>query len=394
MKKVDIKHLLEKYKAGTATPEELQLLENWYLQWKPDEVKVEHERLEQLKKEVWQILLSRSNKVRKIHRWLRVAAAAAVIIGLSAGVYFLLQTPDQPAPLAQILHDVEPGGNKAILTLADGNQIILTDAQNGKLAEQDLTEIKKTTDGEIVYDISKVASASPPLSNKLSYNTVTTPRAGQYKVVLPDSSIAFLDAFSSIRFPTAFKKEKREVTTTGQVYFEVAHDEYKPFIVKTKGQRVQVLGTHFNINAYDDEALIKTTLLEGSVQISALGSLSGSVILNPGQQAVMDTKGNIKVAEVSTGEFTAWKDGYFRFNNAGLPAIMRQFARWYDVEVVYEGQSFPQQFNGKIKRDANLSRVLRILDLGGVEFRLESLSADKADNSAEQPKKKLIVIGK
>ncbi len=375
MQKVDIQYLLEKYKAGTCTPEEFELLENWYLQWNPDEAKVDPERLEQIKEEVWQILLSRNNKEKKIHKWVRVAAAAAIIFSLSAGAYFFLQTTDEAIQQAQ-LYDVEPGGNKAILTLADGSNVVLDSIQTGVFAKQGNTQIIKSDSGQLVYStsLSKGSKNLPGSLKKgdtpVQMNTLTTPRAGQYRLVLPDSSIAFLDAFSSIRFPTAFNGQSREVTTTGQVYFEVAHDEHKPFKVTTKGQTIRVLGTHFNINAYDDEAVIKTTLLEGSIEVSSLLTGQSSLIV-PGQQSVIDTTGNIKIESADIDEITAWKDGYFRFNNVDLPSIMRQFSRWYDIEIVYENQNFPQQFNGKITRNASLSRVLKILELGGVKFRIE-----------------------
>jgi len=188
-------------------------------------------------------------------------------------------------------------------------------------------------------------------------------------IILPDGTTAYLDAASSVHFPTAFTGNSREVSATGQVYFEVAHDKTKPFRVTIKGQTVEVLGTHFNIKAYDDETVIRTTLLEGSVKISVNGQ---STLLHPGEQSqISATTNKITVIHPDLDEVMAWKNGLFKFNNTDLQTVMRQLIRWYDVEVTYEGSNKNYRFGGYIPRDSKLSDVLRILQLSGVKFSID-----------------------
>lgn len=297
----------------------------------------------------------------------RVAAAACILLCLPVAVYFLLHKPQpEQQTVKNQIHDIAPGGNKAVLTLANGKTIILTGARNGTIANQNNTAIKKTSDGQILYDASKSVNTNQA---EPDYNTMSTPKAGKYTVVLPDGSTAVLDALSSIRFPTAFNGKTREVTTTGQVYFEVAHNAAKPFRVTTKGQTVEVLGTHFNINAYDDEPSIKTTLLQGSVKVIKNGSQK---IITPGQSAVIfENTAAIAVEQANTDEVVAWKNGYFKFNGADIKTLMRQLCRWYDTEVVYEGEVPHNRFVGTISRSKKLSQVLRVLELNNVHLRVE-----------------------
>ncbi len=310
--------------------------------------------------------------VRKM-KWWRVAAAIIVLVGISA-FFFNRSTKTRneivnTGPLKEASNDIQPGGNKAILTLANGSQIVLDSAANGKVAQQGNTEVMKLANGQLVY------KGAGDRANQVLYNSVVTPRGGQYNLILPDGSRVWLNAVSSIRFPTAFIDKERNIEITGEAYFEIAKDPSRPFRVLVKpvsGNRsmeVRVLGTHFNINAYQDEPAIKTTLLEGSVTVSNGG---GHTIIKPGQQAQVNNEGIMKVIKnADVEEAVAWKDGRFEFNDTDLKNIMRQVMRWYDVDVEYEGNASDRYFTADISRNKTLSGVLTILKLSDVDFKLE-----------------------
>ena len=311
---------------------------------------------------------------KRIIGW-RTAAAALVILLAGSLIYLYL-----PRHSAQQLadrspknrkEDRAPGGNKAILTLADGSNIVLDSAHNGALTQQGNSKVIKLNNGQLAYQSGaggKMSAGGQMLAN-VQYNTIATPRGGQYQVVLPDGTKVWLNAASSLKFPTAFAGDRRRVELTGEAYFEVAKNAALPFIVHSSGSDVEVLGTSFNVNAYDDEETIRTTLLEGSVNVS--GGV-GHTLLKPGQQAQLDRKGDLRlVADANTEEAIAWKNGYFQFDDAGIRVVMRQLSRWYDVEVSYEGPVPDRQFGGQMPRGVNLSEVLHILEESNVHFRIE-----------------------
>lgn len=294
--------------------------------------------------------------------------AAALVIGF--GVYWwagyrgnrdLAQqdkaTKVQPA-------DIPPGGNKAILTLGDGSNITLDSAGNGLLANQSGTSVTQSGKGQLVYKSGQNAESAPV------FNTVSTPKGGQFHIVLPDGTGVWLNAASSLRFPTAFTGKQRNVEITGEVYFEVAHNRQMPFVVKNGATEITVLGTHFNVMAYDDEKIMRTTLLEGAVKVTRGGR---EALLAPGQQARISTAtGSVRVVnDVDTEKELSWKNGYFQFEDESLESIMRQVSRWYDVEVRYEGNSRGENFTGRLPRNSNVSGVMKILSLSGVKFRIE-----------------------
>jgi len=314
-----------------------------------------------------QIKAGQQRKVVKL--WSRIAVAASILLCLSVGGYFLIhkQTTQQTAAIkpGTFKNDVEPGGNNATVTLSNGQQIVIKNAKNGLLANQGSTQIQKLNDGTLKY----AATGNGNSSKEIIYNTVTTKRANKVDLTLPDGTIAYLDAASSIHFPTSFTRNSRDVSVTGQVYFEVAHDKTKPFHVTFKGVTIEVLGTHFNINAYDDEATTKTTLLEGSVKITFNGQ---AALLKPGQQAQITAHSNkINVTQPDLDEVMAWQNGLFKFNNTDIQTTMRQLTRWYDVDVIYEGSNKDYHFGGYIPRNSKLSEALRILQLSGVKFSID-----------------------
>ncbi len=322
--------------------------------------------------EVWgridnSILKASPSKVRRMpQRWW---AAAAIFLLLAAGSYFFINKEHSKKEVAAVkknvlINDVSPGGNKAILTLANGATIILDNAKNGALTQQGNSKVVKLDDGKLAYNSNGTNSPA-----SVEYNTVSTPRGGQYQLTLSDGSKVWLNAESAITFPTAFTGNDRKVTIKGEAYFEVAHDASKPFQVTVNGMQVQVLGTHFNINAYDDEGEIKTTLLEGSVKVSKGPE---SKLITPGQQAVVSsTEPKIVVQQADVDEAVAWKNGLFHFNNADLQEVMRQLSRWYDVNVMYDGTIPKREFAGEMQRDLNLSQVLELLVKNDVHFKID-----------------------
>jgi len=327
-----------------------------------------------------------------------IAAAALIIAVLAAGLYFrtgtketdhliadkVVSEPKLASPLKKISsaikssnrepllkNDIKAGENKAILTLGDGSKIILDDAKNGILANQGGNSVLKAAEGEVIYSF--LSEAMDPLTEDLNapliYNTIETPKGGKFQIKLPDGSKVWLNAASSLRFPTVFNGSKRQVELKGEAYFEVSPDKSKIFEVNTRNQVVQVLGTHFNINAYLDEPTVNTTLLEGSVRVSDLRT-NISQLLKPGEQSQLSEQ--IEVINLkNTNEAVAWKEGYFQFDEADIKTVMRQIERWYDVSVVYEGYLPNYRFGGEIERNLSLLQVLKVLEKTKVHFRLE-----------------------
>ncbi|TZF81550.1 FecR family protein [Pedobacter sp. BS3] len=321
--------------------------------------------------------------------------AAAVILVCAIGLYFWKYPGSKQPLVVNQKNDIAPGGNKAILTLADGRKISLTDVKDGELAQQSGIRVTKTADGQLVYHVADASSAVP-----LAYNTLSTPQGGQYQVVLPDGTRVWLNAASSLTYPTTFSGNERLVTLTGEGYFEVAKaplipqrgkqhalssrlagrgEAWVPFIVMAEGQRVEVLGTHFNINAYPDEEVIKTTLLEGSVKVSKPNSaalLDAGVKLHPGQQAVLSQVSPTAITvnnDINIEEAVAWKNGYFMFINEPVQSIMRKISRWYNVEIVYQDNLKDKALWGTVSRFKNVSEVLKMLELTGVvHFKIET----------------------
>ncbi|WEK34859.1 MAG: FecR domain-containing protein [Candidatus Pseudobacter hemicellulosilyticus] len=294
--------------------------------------------------------------------------AAAVLVLVAAGILFYTVRQDtapgnsyttKPAATA-----IAPGGDKATLTLADGSVIILDSAANGQLAVQEGAAIIKQADGRLQY----VRNRQQPAA--ITYNTMRTPRGGQYQISLPDGTKVWLNAASSITYPTHFSSNERLVRITGEAFFEVAPQASAPFRVQYGNAAVEVLATAFNINAYEEEGASQTTLISGAVRVSSAGQ---PLLLKPGQQARLDQQGILSLLpDADTEAITAWKNGYFSFRKSDLPSVMRQLARWYDVTVEYRGNILPQQFGGEISRNAPLSEVLAILEASNIHFKIEN----------------------
>jgi len=300
--------------------------------------------------------------------WFRYAAAVIVIAGGTAIWYTNQQNQKDQTKLAVQTKDIGPGGDKAVLTLADGSKIVLDNAHNGNLAQQGNTKIVKLDAGQLAYNTGKAGAGLLNHTGEMLYNTLTTPRGGQYQIVLPDGTKVWLNAASSIKFPTVFVGATRSVEMTGEAYMEIAKNLKQPFTVRANGTEIRVLGTSFNINAYLDEETVKTTLIDGAVKVLTDNK---EALLKPGQQAVVGGLQNIQVQEADIDQALAWKNGIFNFNNADIKAMMRQIARWYDVDVQYEGRIPERVFEGKMHRDIPLSSALKILELNKINFRVE-----------------------
>lgn len=364
MDKLTPEQLLDRYLSGQCTEEEKATLESWYLLQtenaadqlpEPDYNHLEHS--------MWKAISHAVPEKRPVRLWPRIAAAAAILL-VAFAMFFYVKN-QQNSSLEMASANIHSGSNKAYLLLANGKKLALTDAANGKLADEAGVEITKTADGKLVYTV----KSNRPSSTSLT-NTITTPRGGQWEVRLPDGSSVWLNSSSALTYPTDFKmREQREVELKGEAYFEVRKDHKHPFIVKTEQQVVRVLGTHFNINAYPEEKRVKTTLLEGAVQVSGR---AGVRTLKPGQQSDLSSV-HIEVKTVQVDDAVAWKNGYFMFNYESLDMVMRKIARWYDVEFQYDDPAVKNEiFFGSISKYENIAKVLKMLELTDVvKFRIE-----------------------
>lgn len=369
MNRDQAKELVERYNEGLVNEEERHLIENWYLnesrkhEWTDAQFNFLHLKDEILNGTLQKSGLGLQPLSRHLNIWSRIAAAAVVLVVFGLGLY-LYNTRDQRKEAQHTLaENIAPGGNKAILTLATGEQVVLNDASEGEISRQSGISVRKANDGELIYtmvdEVEKIAENTN--------NTISTPKGGQYTIILSDGTKVMLNSASSLTFPTSFKQKDRSVELNGEAYFEVAHHHDKRFKVISGKQTVEVLGTHFNVNAYTDEVNIKTTLLEGAVKVSTDKS---SASIMPGEQAILSRNdGNmITKHRVNTAKETAWINGIFSFEGDDLKSVMRQVSRWYDVDVVYVGALNEEKYYGEISRTSKLSEVFKILELNNVNF--------------------------
>lgn len=379
-----IQRIVDRYLSGTATPEELAVLNEWYRSFDDRFIEVPSakddspEQLEEWMRMRLELSLAGQDAIpikSSPFRFIRIAAALLLLVGLGVGIRFIWFNPRvKPESTAVATLDerpLTPGSDRAWLRLADGLVVYLDSTAPGLLASQAGMRLDKRDDGSIVY---QPASNITEPADTLMYNEIRTPRGGQYKVILSDGTHVWLNAETSLRFPVVFKGEERKVDLSGEAYFEVAKDGRRPFRVLTTRSVVEVYGTQFNVNAYADEASVLTTLIEGSVGVGSLidGSGGSLRVLSAGQQAAIKINGSMEVDDrADTEEAIAWKNGRFHFNSADIRSIMRQVARWYDAEVVFEGNP-SLHFTGQITRRDDVSRVLQMMELTGeVRFRIE-----------------------
>jgi len=291
-----------------------------------------------------------------------VAAAAIIIMIIGVSLFYFNQQPIVPAQNFS-LTDIGPAKNSATLTLANGKRIKLNSARNGELVTEAGVKITKTKEGQIIY---LVEDKNEKNISSNQYNVLSTAYGETFQVHLPDGSKVWLNAGSSLKYPTSFAGiPKRKVELNGEAYFEISKDKSHPFVVTSVGQEVEVLGTHFNINAYENESSVKTTLIEGSVEVN------GRFRLKPDQQSIVSSDG-IKVIPVIAESFIDWKEGVFNFEDEDLYSVMRKLSRWYNVEVIYRGKPDDKQtFSGYISRSSNVSLVLQKLsEISSLEFKI------------------------
>lgn len=362
--------LLNKYQRNALTEPEAAIFFAWYHQAEAVELHrllpltdnpPLYEAASPIFLEAMERKLSQSGKVKRLFPRAWMVAAATVLITAGA-LYWMLSPGPEELPtnvISQQVPDVAPGKNGAVLTLSDGRRILLDSLGNGQVANEAGAQVYMNN-GSLAYDANKAEA--------VAMNTISTPAARQFKLVLPDQSVVWLNAGSSLTYPTAFNGKDRSVSMTGEAYFEVAKDAAKPFRVSINNKAaVEVLGTHFNINAYNNEPAIRTTLLEGSIKANAG---KNEAVLKPGEQAIMNDQIDVS-RNVNTSQVVAWKNGVFNFDQVQMEDAMRQLARWYDVEVIYEAGVSNRTFYGEIGRNLSLSQVLEGLKLSGINCRIE-----------------------
>lgn len=366
----DFLTLVEKYLNGSASPEEMDAIESYYAHFSGDPDitdSLNQEEVSALKADLRQKIAKSIDRAEKrivpFYRKKSLQVAASILLVLTISLFVVSRMRKEPVKLEAQKLDLPPGGNRATLILSDGSKIDLGKTKNGTLAAQPGAHIIKQNE-QLAYNTTTTVPAE-----QVSYNTLSTPKGGQYQLTLADGTKVWLNAASSLKFPTAFTGSEREVELTGEAYFEVVHNAKQPFKVKTNGQIVQDVGTQFDINSYSDEDATATTLVEGSVKIY---DAKGQTQIKPGEQYLLKANGESKVkSDVDIDEATAWKSGMFQFDNADIKTIMRQISRWYNVDVEYSGQVPASTYHGRISRNSNASAVLKILELSGINFTIE-----------------------
>lgn len=387
MTETQLTELINKYLEGNCTESEKKLVEDWYGDFEKipisflngDPIAIGNLRKESFQELREQIAAKKQEEQNKIvylpkrnkQKWW-IAAAVLLVLFLGTISYLGLRknvgkrlSPASPG-ISVYKNDVAPGGDKATLTLANGTNINLDSAKVGQLSNLGYAKAFKTNNGQLKFKVLPEVSKT----GIEQYNILSTPQGGVYEITLVDGTKVWLNSASSLRFPNTFEGSQRDVYLSGEAYFDVAKNSSMPFQVHVNNMEVKVLGTHFDVMAYKDESAVRTTLLEGSVQVSEGNQ---QVMILPGQQATVSRKSGdaIEVKPVNVTEVIGWKDGLFIFKNTDLQTVMRQLARWYAVTISYEG-NINGQINGMISRNTNLSQVLDMLTLaGGAHFKIE-----------------------
>jgi ferric-dicitrate binding protein FerR (iron transport regulator) len=384
MEEKQLTSLIEKYLSGEATETEKALVEKWYENLESSAGKLKLEETRDIDASEKRSLVELQGKIqlrkrlaevstREAHTsmlsgrtriWLAAAVVALLVASATLLVFNHSPTSERLTVTGQLTQaDVPPGGNKAVLTLSNGATITLDSLQNGLVSVQGKTRIVKQNSGQLAYQTAGIDPKKP------LYNTITTPRGGYFEVVLPDGSHVWLNAASSIRFPAAFPDGAREVQVTGEAYFEIARKSDRPFRVRVNKMTITVLGTHFDVMAYQDETAIRTTLVEGSVRIT---QGDAAMTLTAGQQLSLNQMGDMKLmTSAEINKVIAWKNHLFWFENDDIQTIMRQLARWYNVAVEIKG-TIPGHFTGSLPRNVPVSKVFEVLQqTGSIHYKIE-----------------------
>ncbi|GAA4791041.1 DUF4974 domain-containing protein [Olivibacter ginsenosidimutans] len=375
-----LQYLLERYQKSVCSAEELKELDDWYRSLNygdhafEQEIKSreEKEQLSDILFEGFQKRLANEKEpLPTINRWYPLAAAAVLLFVAGAVLFFVYPKTDVKKPsVASNKTQILPGSNKAILTLADGEQVVLDDATTHGIPDQYGMKLTRVDSSLLTYSIAN--GRAPQHAEELAYNTIETPRGGQYQVMLPDGTKVWLNAATILRYPVKYSTNERKVELSGEAYFEVAANKSQPFIVVTGKQEINVLGTHVNVKSYKDEQLTSTTLISGSVRVHDLNT-DESVILTPGQQAntrLMSKK--MSITAVNAQDVVSWKNGYMVFDNQDIYSIMKVISRWYNVDVVYSQVDKKERFGGTFSRYAHLQHILENLEqIGSARFSVQ-----------------------
>jgi transmembrane sensor len=358
--------LAEKMLKGTISDEEKVLFENWYNTFPEQEVQWNDETIHAAEELKIRMLLYIKGKKTIVRKW--YWAAAVLTLFIAGTIYYYTRQTSMEQLVAQSdvapKHTIVAGSNRATLLLANGNTIALNDEHNGTLAQQGNTQVVKLNAGQLAFQSGNGKDAG----NTAALNTLSTPRGGQYQITLVDGTVVWMNAASKLIFPTSFNGKDRKVKLIGEAYFEIAPNEHQPFILNVNNMQIRVLGTRFNVKAYDDEPVVKTTLLQGMVKVAAKDK---EVLLKPGQQAKMNNSGEMNVVMVNVDDVMSWKNGILSFNDVTIEEVMLQIARWYDVEIIYP-EGIPRGlFRGEIDKAADITTVLKILEVSGVRFNVE-----------------------
>ena len=365
-----ILYLLDRYQKNTATLQELAELDTWYQSFESsrnltgglsenESAQIRRKMFANIEHDISQNVTGIS-RGQKSNRYLYAVCAAILPIF----IFFLFRSFNVEK-ISGTQNDVKAGNNTAHLILSNGSVIDLQKASVGTVYDQPDFIIRKDSTGLISYHSKGKINTANSFNN-----TIVIPAGGQFRVILADGTRIWMNSMSRLTYPVIFKDKIRPVNLTGEAYFEVVKNKEKPFFVNTPKQSVRVLGTHFNVNAYANELVQKTTLLEGSVQVTTNDESAKTVMIKPGQQAELDDQ-LLKIRTVNTENAVGWKNGVFVFDHTELHELMRQFARWYNIETIYQGDFKPRNFSGEIERNYSLVEALRVLELGSVHFRIE-----------------------
>lgn len=375
--------LAEKWLTGEITREEEEVFSRWYNQHQDEPLTVpeyiakneqeHHDRiLQNIKTQLGEPAIGK----RQLVIWYAIAASIALLL-VSFAAFFIIGEPRGHQNVDSVSTDIAPGGNKALLTLSNGSVISLNDIKDGETVQQKGAQIVKAADGLLTYT---VAPAQDGKVHEPQFNTITTPKGGQYQIILPDGTKVWLNAASSLSYPTSFFDYERKVELDGEGYFEVAKNDGMPFKVKTNDQEIVVLGTHFNIKAYSDDSMTKTTLLEGLVEVHPNTNISdsgGEVVLKPGEQSIVSRNNRIRVTKVNASSEVAWKSGVFSFRGADIQNVMSELSRWYDVDVEFEGELPDIKLWGEMDRNVTASEALEILRYFNLNYRIIKVGTAK-----------------
>lgn len=363
--KSELKEMLQRYVAGRATPDEKAFIESLDDRFNEKEgierivdESTQLEWQEKMKRHVMKNSINQSSgRLSIIMKW---TAAAACVLALCIVAGYLYWNNISHEPVKVVKAVIQPGTQKATLTLSDGKRIDLDQAPDGTLASEDGVSVRKNKEGEVVYVTGKGSNIKPGI------HTITTPAGGEFSLVLPDGTRVWLNASSSISYPVWFSGTERSVTISGEAYFDVSENKSMPFKVKAGKQEIHVLGTSFNVNSYNDEPVAVTTLVHGVVSVVP-GQGSGGVLLKPGQQAISADGQQLSVRNANVEKVTAWKSGAFMFVDDPLPLVLRQLARWYNVKVVITGALPAMTITGEVSRTVSFAQIIDILQSSGVQ---------------------------